>query len=150
MCSSQFPSDPLPIAQSVASAKGWDGATRAMMLAAKQLPILPEALRNYLVRLGWSHGDQEIFSLDEMIAYFDIEHVNRSASAFDMDKLTWFNQYYIKEADAARLMLLLGQRLQESGVDFRTGPDLADVIEISSDEVVHANYLMPPVQEEIA
>ena len=45
MCSSQFPSDPLPIAQSVASAKGWDGATRAMMLAAKQLPILPEALR---------------------------------------------------------------------------------------------------------
>ena len=61
--------------------------------------FLPEALRNYLVRLGWSHGDQEIFSLDEMIEKFDISNVNRAASAFDIDKLRWLNQHYIKSAD---------------------------------------------------
>ena len=57
---------------------------------------LPEALLNYLVRLGWSHGDQEIFSLEEMIQLFDITDVNKAASSFNTDKLIWLNQHYIK------------------------------------------------------
>jgi glutamyl-tRNA synthetase len=57
---------------------------------------LPEALLNYLVRLGWSHGDQELFSLDEMMQLFNLAHVSRSACAFDYDKLRWLNQHYLK------------------------------------------------------
>src|SRR5699024_10519825 len=57
---------------------------------------LPEALLNYLVRLGWSHGDQEIFSINEMIELFDIKDINQSASVFNSEKLLWLNQQYIK------------------------------------------------------
>ena len=60
---------------------------------------LPEALLNYLVRLGWSHGDQEIFSREEIVALFDLDAVNRAPSAFNTDKLGWINQHYIKAAD---------------------------------------------------
>jgi glutamyl-tRNA synthetase len=91
--------------------------------------FLPEALRNYLVRLGWSHGDQEIFSLDEMIEKFDISNVNRAASAFDVDKLRWLNQHYIQSADTIRLTLMLGQRLHEHGVEFQGGPSLSAVVD---------------------
>ena len=91
--------------------------------------FLPEALRNYLVRLGWSHGDQEIFSLDEMIEKFDISNVNRAASAFDIDKLRWLNQHYIKSADTIRLTLMLGQRLHGHGVEFQDGPPLSAVVD---------------------
>ncbi|MGA9575627.1 MAG: glutamate--tRNA ligase, partial [Lysobacterales bacterium] len=61
---------------------------------------LPQALLNYLVRLGWSHGDQEVFSIDEMVALFDIKDVNRKASAFNTDKLDWLNQHYMKSLPA--------------------------------------------------
>jgi glutamyl-tRNA synthetase len=57
---------------------------------------LPEALLNHLVRLGWSHGDQEIFSIEEMIAHFNLDHLSKSPAAFDLDKLTWLNQHYLK------------------------------------------------------
>ena len=91
--------------------------------------FLPEALRNYLVRLGWSHGNQEIFSLDEMIEKFDISNVNRASSAFDVDKLCWLNQHYIKGADTTRLTLMLGQRLRGHGVEFQGGPPLSAVVD---------------------
>ena len=91
--------------------------------------FLPEALRNYLVRLGWSHGDQEIFSLDEMIEKFDISNVNRASSAFDADKLRWLNQHYIKGADTTRLTLMLGQRLHRHGVELQDGPSLSAVVD---------------------
>jgi glutamyl-tRNA synthetase len=91
--------------------------------------FLPEALRNYLVRLGWSHGDQEIFSLDEMIEKFDISNVNRAASAFDIDKLRWLNQHYLKSADTIRLTLMLGQRLHGHGVEFQDGPPLSAIVD---------------------
>ena len=67
---------------------------------------LPEAQLNYLVRLGWSHGDQEIFSIDEMIRLFDIKDVNASASAFNPEKLKWLNQQHIIAMSAGEL----GQR----------------------------------------
>ncbi|MEA3456906.1 MAG: glutamate--tRNA ligase [Campylobacterota bacterium] len=71
-----------------------DGATDVMEY--QKLGFLPEALLNFLVRLGWSYGDQEIFSLEEMIALFDPEDINKSASSYNLDKLLWLNAHYIK------------------------------------------------------
>ena len=90
---------------------------------------LPEALLNYLVRLGWSHGDQEIFSLDEMIQLFDLSGVNRSPATFNTEKLRWLNQQYLKDADPARIAHLLSAHLGDLGIDPATGPDLLAVIE---------------------
>ena len=78
---------------------------------------LPEALLNQLVRLGWSHGDQEIFSREEMVAEFDIVDVNRAPAAFDYDKLGWLNQHYIREADSDRLGALLVEQVERMGLD---------------------------------
>lgn len=61
---------------------------------------LPEALLNYLVRLGWGHGDQEIFSIEEMIKLFELEQVSKSASAFNTEKLLWLNHHYIRTLPA--------------------------------------------------
>jgi glutamyl-tRNA synthetase len=90
--------------------------------------ILPEALLNYLVRLGWSHGDQEIFTLDEMIELFDINDVNRAASAFNTEKLLWLNQHYIKNDNPSRIAHLLSPILGELGIDPALGPPLTDVV----------------------
>jgi glutamyl-tRNA synthetase len=90
--------------------------------------ILPEALLNYLVRLGWSHGDDELFTLDQMVEFFDIKDVNRAASAFNTEKLLWINQHYIKSADPARLARLLSPHLGDLGIDPATGPDLVEVV----------------------
>ena len=89
--------------------------------------FLPEAMRNYLLRLGWSHGDQEVFSTKEMIGLFDLGEVNRAAAAFDLDKLKWLNQHYIKEADADRLGALLAAGLEARGVEIASGPALRSV-----------------------
>jgi glutamyl-tRNA synthetase len=99
------------------------------VLQYRQEGYLPEALLNYLVRLGWSHGDQEIFSLDEMIAMFDIGDVNKSASSFNPEKLMWLNQHYIKEAKAARLAIDLQWQLERLGVDTSSGPPLEAIAE---------------------
>ena len=90
--------------------------------------ILPEALLNYLVRLGWSHGDDELFTLDQMVEFFDIKDVNKAASAFNTEKLLWINQHYIKNADPARLARLLSLHMGELGIDPAMGPDLVDVV----------------------
>ncbi|MFA7095538.1 MAG: glutamate--tRNA ligase [Gammaproteobacteria bacterium] len=89
---------------------------------------LPAALLNYLVRLGWSHGDQEIFSVDEMIRLFDIKDVNNSASQFNPSKLQWLNQHYIKESDPAHVAHHLSWHMGRLGIDPTTGPDLVDVV----------------------
>lgn len=78
--------------------------------------FLPDALLNYLVRLGWSHGDQEFFTRDEMIAVFDIAHVGKAASAFDPDKLLWLNQQHIMKAPVATLAAGLKSQLAMQGV----------------------------------
>ncbi len=91
---------------------------------------LPEALLNYLVRLGWSHGKQEIFSLDEMIELFNISDVNRTASHFNNEKLLWLNQHYIKAGDPVRIARLLSLHMGDLGIDPTTGgPDLVAVVE---------------------
>ena len=91
--------------------------------------FLPEALLNYLVRLGWSYGDQEVFSVDEMVRAFDVGNVNRAASAFDLDKLKWLNQHYVKAASTGRLVSLFVECLDQRGIDITEGPDPADVVE---------------------
>ncbi len=90
---------------------------------------LPEALLNYLVRLGWSHGDQELFSLDEMVRLFDLDAVNRAPSTFNSDKLRWLNQQYLKTADVARIAHLLSPHLGDLGIDPSEGPGLLAVID---------------------
>ncbi len=90
--------------------------------------FLPEALLNYLVRLGWAHGDQEIFSLDEMIKLFDIKDVHRAASAFNTDKLLWLNQHYIKTSDPAHIAHHLSWHMGRLGIDPTQGPDLVEVV----------------------
>jgi len=89
--------------------------------------FLPEALLNYLVRLGWSSGDQEIFSLDEMINLFDIGDVNKAASAFNTEKLMWLNQHYIKTDSPLRIAHLLSPHMGKLGIDPINGPNLVEV-----------------------
>ena len=91
--------------------------------------FLPEALLNYLVRLGWSHGDQEIFSLDEMTALFDIRDVNHSASAVNPDKLLWLNQHYLKSSGAEHVARHLSWHMGQRGLDPAAGgPALSEVV----------------------
>ncbi len=90
--------------------------------------FLPDALLNYLVRLGWSHGDEEIFSRARMIELFDIADVNRSASRFDVAKLSWLNQHYLKTTDPAQLAPELRWHLARAGLDAAAGPAAEDVI----------------------
>ncbi len=89
---------------------------------------LPEALLNYLVRLGWSHGDQEVFSVDEMIELFDIRDVNKAPSTFNPDKLLWLNQQYIIHSDPAHVAHHLSWHMGRLGVDPAEGPDLVEVV----------------------
>jgi glutamyl-tRNA synthetase len=89
---------------------------------------LPEALLNYLVRLSWSHGDQEIFSIDEMIALFEIEDINVSASSFNPEKLLWLNHHYLMHADPLHVAHHLRWHLGQLGIDPTEGPDPAEVV----------------------
>lgn len=91
---------------------------------------LPEAMCNYLIRLGWSHGDQEIFSIQEMIDFFDICDVNKAASAFNTEKLQWLNQHYIKETSSEKMTQLLQSQMDKLGIDTQSGPDLTKVVEV--------------------
>jgi glutamyl-tRNA synthetase len=95
--------------------------------------LLPEALLNYLVRLGWSYGDQEIFSLDEMIRLFDIDSVNRAPSSFNTEKLLWLNQHYIKNDDPGRIAHLLSPHMGDLGIDPADGPDLVEVVRVQQE-----------------
>ena len=88
---------------------------------------LPEAVINHLARLGWSHGDREIFSRDELVELFDIGAVNRAAASFDTEKLDWLNRHYIKASEAERLGRELGRQLAGLGLDPAGGPDPAAV-----------------------
>jgi glutamyl-tRNA synthetase len=94
---------------------------------------LPEALLNYLARLGWSHGDEEIFSKDEFVRWFDLEHVSRSAAQFNPEKLAWLNQQYIKAAGDARLAALVEPELRRRGAQPGGGPPLERVVALVKD-----------------
>jgi len=99
-----------------------DGATDVMEYKAQG--FLPEALLNFLVRLGWSHGDQEIFSLEEMIELFDPKDINKSASSYNLDKLLWLNAHYIKNKPDHELIELL----RDFGVDLSDHPRASAIL----------------------
>jgi glutamyl-tRNA synthetase len=96
---------------------------------------LPHALLNYIARLGWSHGDQELFSREQLINLFRIGDVNRSASRFDFDKLAWVNQHYLKTDSPESLAPNLEWQLRAAGIDPASGPAAADVIVALRDRV---------------
>jgi glutamyl-tRNA synthetase len=95
--------------------------------------FLPEALINYLVRLGWSHGDQEIFTIDELIDYFEITDINRAPAAFNQEKLLWLNQHYIKTSDPTHVAKELAYQMEKLGIDIAEGPPLTEIIKIQSE-----------------
>ncbi len=96
---------------------------------------LPEALLNYLARLGWAHGDAEIFSLDQLVEWFNLESISKSAAKFDPEKLAWVNQQYLKTADNARLVELARPFMAHDGLDTTQGPDAAAVIGLLKERV---------------
>ena len=89
---------------------------------------LPEALINYLVRLGWGHGNQEIFTLDEMIEYFSLEAISKSASAFNTEKLLWVNSQYMKSLPPERVAEELKWHMDNQKIDISKGPSLTDLV----------------------
>lgn len=89
---------------------------------------LPDALLNYLVRLGWSHGDQEIFSIDEMIEKFELENINVSASTFNPEKLLWLNHQYIMNSPPEQIAKHLEWHMKDQGIDLSHGPSLVELV----------------------
>jgi glutamyl-tRNA synthetase len=122
----QFAHVPMILGSDKARLSKRHGATS--VIAYRDMGYLPEALMNYLVRLGWSHGDDEIFSREEMIQKFEIGDVGRSAGVFNTEKLNWLNAHYIKAADPERLADLLLPHLSSRGVSTLNGPDLMAVV----------------------
>ena len=95
--------------------------------------FLPEALLNYLVRLGWSHGDQEIFSREELIALFDIKGINKAPAAFNMEKLLWLNQHYLKTSPPDHVAKELAWHMQRLDIDVSQGPPLTDIVQAQAE-----------------
>ncbi len=122
----QFAHVPMILGSDKARLSKRHGATS--VIAYRDMGYLPEALLNYLVRLGWSSGDDEIFSREEMVQKFDISNVGRSASVFNTEKLNWLNAHYIKNGDPARLAGLLLPHLSSREVTTLNGPDLMAVV----------------------
>ena len=112
------------------------------VLAYKGVGVLPEALRNYLLRLGWSHGDQEIFTPDEMIKYFSLDKVNHASAGFDDEKLFWVNQQYLKSMPLAELVTCVQAICAERNIDFNNGPTLDDLILLLRERVRDLNELV--------
>lgn len=100
----------------------------ASVLEYREAGVLPEALINYLVRLGWSYGDQEVFTLDELKTHFDIHNIQSAAAAVNPDKLMWLNQHYIKHLPAADIALRLRPFLEAQGCNIDQGPAIEDVV----------------------
>jgi glutamyl-tRNA synthetase len=96
---------------------------------------LPEALLNYLVRLGWSHGDQELFTIEEMKQLFDLTGCNRAPSAFNTDKLIWVNQHYMKTMEPAYVAEHLAFHMNAQGINTEQGPALAEVVKVQAERV---------------
>ncbi|MEO3680248.1 glutamate--tRNA ligase [Rheinheimera fenheensis] len=97
--------------------------------------FLPEALLNYLVRLGWSHGDQEIFSKDELVQLFDLDSCNRAPSAFNTDKLIWLNQHYMKTLPPEQVAKQLEWHLAAQQLDITNGPALTELVKAQAERV---------------
>ena len=102
---------------------------------------LPEAVLNYLARLGWSHGDDEVFSMEQFCAWFDLDHITPSAAQFNTEKLNWLNAHYLKQADNARLARLVQPRLEARDVTVGATPSLEAIIGLYKERVSTLNEL---------
>ena len=102
---------------------------------------LPEALFNYLARLGWSHGDAEKFTREQFVEWFDLAHVSKSTAQFDMAKLAWLNHEYIKQTDPARLAELTGPRIERDGGRLAEGPALVEVVKLLKDRATTLEHM---------
>ncbi len=102
---------------------------------------LPDAVINYLARLGWSHGDEEIFSRAQFVEWFDLDHITPSAAQFNTEKLNWLNAHYIKQADVAYLAGEVASRLARRGIDPEAGPSLEDVVALYRERATTLNEL---------
>ncbi|CAL4318243.1 glutamate--tRNA ligase [Buchnera aphidicola] len=105
------------------------------VLKYKKLGYLPEAILNYIVRLGWSRGNKEIFSLKEMIDLFNFKSMTKSSSVFDGKKLLWINKYYINSLKKSKITNLIIKIFKKKNIDFTQGPRLSDVISVFSSRV---------------
>jgi len=106
---------------------------------------LPEAVLNYLARLGWSHGDEEVFGMEQFVQWFDLDHITASAAQFNTEKLNWLNAHYLKLADPQRLAVEATRRLARQGVAVAGGPDVASVAALYRDRVGNLNELADAV-----
>jgi glutamyl-tRNA synthetase len=102
---------------------------------------LPEAVLNYLARLGWSHGDAEVFTMAEFVQWFDLDHITSSAAQFNTEKLNWLNAHYLKSADDQRLAGEAARRLARRGVDPEAGAPLEKVAALYKDRAANLNEL---------
>ncbi|HUL42517.1 MAG TPA: glutamate--tRNA ligase [Burkholderiales bacterium] len=102
---------------------------------------LPEALTNYLARLGWSHGDAEVFSLEQFIDWFDLAHISKSPAQFNPEKLLWLNQQYLKLSDDEHLARLASPLLERRGCALANGPGVAGVVHLLKERVHTVNEL---------
>ncbi|OGV78154.1 MAG: glutamate--tRNA ligase [Methylotenera sp. RIFCSPLOWO2_02_FULL_45_14] len=102
---------------------------------------LPEAVLNYLARLGWSHGDDEIFSMQQFCEWFDLDHITSSAAQFNTEKLNWLNNHYIKQASAESLVGDITKRLAKLNVNVSEAPSLSAVIDLYKERVNTLNEL---------
>jgi glutamyl-tRNA synthetase len=102
---------------------------------------LPEALVNYLARLGWSHGDEEMFTVKQFVEWFDLAHVSRSAAQFNPEKLRWLNHQYLKRRPDAELAQLVAPRIERDGGVLDSGPDLAAVVALFKERSETLNEL---------
>jgi glutamyl-tRNA synthetase len=107
---------------------------------------LPQAVLNYLARLGWSHGDDEIFTMQQFCEWFDLNHITPSAAQFNTEKLNWLNAHYLKQADSTYLVQQVTRRLQAQGINSGQGADLAGVIELYKERAVNLNDLANSVR----
>ncbi len=107
--------------------------------------FLPEAVLNYLARLGWSHGDDEVFTMAQFVAWFDLDHITSSAAQFNTEKLLWLNQHYLRQADDIRLAAEAKRRLAIQGIGTEDGPDLARLVSLYKERVATLNELADAV-----
>ena len=103
------------------------------LMSYRDAGFLPKALLNYIVRLGWSHGNQEIFSVADMINLFELENINKSSASFNKDKLDWINHSYIKTTEINELVSELEWYLNQLSINLSDGPDIKEVVEVLRD-----------------
>jgi glutamyl-tRNA synthetase len=102
---------------------------------------LPEAVINYLARLGWSHGDEEVFSVAQFCEWFDLDHITPSAAQFNTEKLNWMNNHYLKQTDNAQLAEIMRPRLAKRGIRVTDSPALTSIVGLYKERVATLNEL---------